>query len=689
MAIAGAPNFHSHMAKGMQVAVFHLHGEELTFYPYKALPDVLSGGQPGHKRDCVSAPGTPAGAAALLCAMGHAKVPWRHGADRSVWFVGAGAARFDPGAYADWSAKVQKLRDIPVFAIDVEADASPDCGSATQGGACNFLKPFAGYEKTSANAPDWALSVELWVAATNRLASFAARSPQRESVRVVDQGSPMESYTLFREGSHVRIEAQLAPPGSAAPALSALEQDDRLPEALYSFLASGGMYLSPYAYVSKRESSGPFYLEHACIDPKGSAWRDGCVQVNDPYLLEVRRVHGGLQVREVKERPAWAAWVPTSLVWEGRVQWPWTVVFMCLVAYWFYFNVNTTSLNRFYRDRLSRAYLFGIERRTDKRKKGELFHRDGQKLSGLNRDGTCAPYHLINVALNLADSEAEDLRGRGAGFFVLSKLFVGSPRVGFVPTETMEKCDPHLDLGTAMAISGAAAAPNMGAATKKVLVFILTLLNIRLGYWLPNPRAVGRRSALRRGKWRLGPGPVYLLREALGWVHERSKYINLTDGGHIENLGVYELLRRRCKCIIAIDGEADAELRFDGLITLMRYARIDFGITIKFDQAPLLDDIRRFGDSGLSRNCWALGTIDYGDKEELGRLYYVKSSVTGTEPDYVKDYRQRFPEFPHESTAEQFFTESQFEAYRALGEHIGDALPQDAIRAFIRGNAVA
>jgi hypothetical protein len=144
--------------------------------------------------------------------------------------------------------------------------------------------------------------------------------------------------------------------------------------------------------------------------------------------------------------------------------------------------------------------------------------------------------------------------------------------------------------------------------------------------------------------------------------------VNLSDGGHIENLGIYELLRRRCKLIIAIDGEADPDMTFSGLKTLIRYAQIDFGIRIRMDVADLTRN-----DAGYTKAHFILGEIDYGDGQ-TGYLLYIKSSLTGNERDYILDYRQSHSAFPHETTADQFFNEAQFEAYRALGEHIGDDL---------------
>lgn len=144
-----------------------------------------------------------------------------------------------------------------------------------------------------------------------------------------------------------------------------------------------------------------------------------------------------------------------------------------------------------------------------------------------------------------------------------------------------------------------------------------------------------------------------------------SRFVNVSDGGHIENLGVYSLLERRCALIIAVDGEADPHMAFPSLIRLLRYARIDLGITIDIDVAR----IRALAE-GYHGAHWTVGRIDYGDGE-TGVLCYLKLSLTGDERLDVLAYQAGSPAFPHESTAEQFFSEEQFEAYRALGYHIG------------------
>ncbi|MFN0107004.1 MAG: patatin-like phospholipase family protein [Bryobacteraceae bacterium] len=356
--------------------------------------------------------------------------------------------------------------------------------------------------------------------------------------------------------------------------------------------------------------------------------------------LLIKNEHDRLHIKPVREINTWRT--PLTLLAMAIV--------MMLVNHVF-LDINTISPHGFYRDRLSKAFLMR------QRRVGEtdcVMENDSLLLSQMNEKGSASPYHLINAALNLEGSSQPDLRGRNATFFFFSKLYTGSELTGYCQTRDMEIADRNLSLASAMAISAGAAAPNMGATTVKPLVFVLTLLNIRLGYWIPNPGLVPFR--LRRST-----GVRYLLREAVGRVDERASYVNLSDGGHLENLGVYELLRRRCLWIVAVDAEEDEKLEFRSLTTLIRYARIDMGIEIEID----LSGIRK------KREHCAVGAINYGTGTERAWLIYCKTTTTGDENLYVEDYGARHSDFPHEPTADQFFGETQFEAYRALGEHTG------------------
>lgn len=343
----------------------------------------------------------------------------------------------------------------------------------------------------------------------------------------------------------------------------------------------------------------------------------------------------------------------------------------------FLVNINYTSPHRYYRRQLSRTYLRRSKRdANNKQYLEETEHQDGQLLSELTGgDGvgpTKAPYHFINCALNIPACDDPNLRGRNSDFFVFSKHFSGSPIAGYSATKEWEAIDGHLDLGTAMSISAAAASPQMGANTNAAISYLLAILNVRLNYWAAPPRKAGAPKKLRGPNWLLRictPGWLYFFKEMTGlWMHEKSKYLNLSDGGHVENLALYELLRRRCKFIIAIDGEADPDRTFHGLVTLVRLASIDLGVTIK----PDLEELRK-DDNGDSRSHFLLCEIDYGQGRK-GLLLYIKSSMTGNESEFLKKYRAEHPTFPHESTADQLFDEAQFEAYRSLGEHVGEDL---------------
>jgi len=340
---------------------------------------------------------------------------------------------------------------------------------------------------------------------------------------------------------------------------------------------------------------------------------------------------------------------------------------------------NANSLHRLYRDRLSKAFLFDPRTKSTRRRDsfddmdqgrdfGEL---DTLTLSALVAPKTFGPYHLINAALNIQGSDYANRRGRNADFFLFSPAYIGSVATGYCKTKTMEDATT-LDLATAMAVSGAAFSSNMGASSIRALTATLALLNVRTGYWLKNPKALSQPAeSLKPTRW-------YLWNEITGRLSENSEDVYLTDGGHIENLGIYELLRRRCKFIVAVDAEADPAMRFPSFLALQRYARIDLGVRIWMPWDKIRGrTIANMGDGGSAGNPTideagphaAIGRIEYDGGQE-GWLLYIKSSLSGDENDYVRDYARRYAAFPHETTGDQFFSEEQFEAYRALGFHI-------------------
>jgi hypothetical protein len=366
--------------------------------------------------------------------------------------------------------------------------------------------------------------------------------------------------------------------------------------------------------------------------------------------------------------------------WIERAPLPHALILLITIVlatgFFFYLlNINITSPHRHYRKKLGEAYLIQPDTNpppdADPYPPPPRFASNVSLLLSMATAKGRSPYHLINCALNVPGSRDPAMQGRLTDFFVFSPAFCGSPLTKYEQTEQWEQCDPHLDVGTAMAISGAAAAPQMGLGTMRQLTFWFALLNIRLSYWLRNPR---------QGKAILStPTLWHLFQEMFGLAHERGHFVNLSDGGHIENLGVYELLRRRCKFVVAIDGEQDAKMSFHALTTLQRLAFIDLGVTIDIN----LDDLR-LNARGITRSHFCFSRIAYpqdkrDDDPVYGYFLYVKLSLTGNEGEFLRRYRLDQPSFPHHSTADQFFTETQFEAYRSLGEHVGDKLFLQAI----------
>lgn len=355
------------------------------------------------------------------------------------------------------------------------------------------------------------------------------------------------------------------------------------------------------------------------------------------------------------------------------IAWLYVLIVLILALLSLALKPNANSLHRLYRDRLSNAFLF---RRKLPQDSGPYPVTAVTYLPLSELSHKFSPYHLTNAALNIQNSRQVNQRGRDADFFLFSAKYVGSDSTGYIATKDIEPELIPLDLGTAMAISGAAAASNMGANLRQWST-TLALLNVRLGYWFPHPKYVRRNS-----RWLkfLQTSNLYLLSEMFGLLRESTAYVYLTDGGHIENLGLYQLLRRRCQLIIVIDAEADPKMAFNSFIKAERYARIDLGTRIDLPWYKIRDTTlevnRVIGDKGdtgqlISRggpHC-ALGTIHYPKGQE-GFLLYFKASLSGDENDYVINYKSRYPSFPHETTGDQFFSEEQFEVYRNLGFHV-------------------
>jgi hypothetical protein len=228
-----------------------------------------------------------------------------------------------------------------------------------------------------------------------------------------------------------------------------------------------------------------------------------------------------------------------------------------------------------------------------------------------------------------------------------------------------------------MATSAAAVNPNAGVsgegATRNTIVSVMfIILNIRLGFWMTNPT---------KKPWKMPPNFFVpgLNGQLLGrGLKETNRNIQLSDGGHFENLGIYELIRRELSVIIVSDGGADPHFNFDDLANAAEKVRVDFGAQIEFLKEYNLGDL--LPDSAedslfakkyaVARNGFAVADISYASGKK-GKLYYVKLTMVENLPTNVYSYKGVNPQFPHQSTADQFFDEKQFEAYRELGYKIG------------------
>ncbi len=344
---------------------------------------------------------------------------------------------------------------------------------------------------------------------------------------------------------------------------------------------------------------------------------------------------------------------------------------LCLLALLagLFVNVNRFSLHGLYRNRLVRAYLgasnperspdpftgFALE---DNLLLHDLWHKDAER-----------PLPIINVTLNLVrGGDKLAWQQRKAESFSMTPFFCGNFHEGY--RRSAEYGGPSgISVGTAVSISGAAANPNMGYCSSPVLGFLLSMFNMRLGAWLGNTNRYGDKTCNQ-------PGPRQavwpLLAEMFGLTTNSGRYVSLSDGGHFDNLGLYEAVLRRNHYILASDAGQDDKFAFEDLGNAIRKIRIDLGIPIVFKRA-----IRILPRSEKQAGMYcAVADICYGkvDGEDAldGKLVYIKPTlrVGAPVPYDVYSYAASQPMFPHEPTTDQWFDESQFESYRALGFHL-------------------
>jgi hypothetical protein len=367
-------------------------------------------------------------------------------------------------------------------------------------------------------------------------------------------------------------------------------------------------------------------------------------------------------------------------------------------------NINRFSLHAVYRNRLVRGYLGAARQARNPDRFTNFDAEDNIRVHSLwppktSSDGgnTFGLFHVLNLSLNVVESKRLAWQERKAEPFTVSPWHCGSALKGFRPSR--EYAGPGgISLGTAMAISGAAVSPNMGYYSSPSIALLLAFFNVRLGWWLGNPGSpAGDDSYATEGPdFAIKP----LLDEAFGLTTDGKRYVYLSDGGHFEDLGLYEMVRRRCRFIVVVDAGEDANLAFNDLGNAVRKIYIDLGIRIDFtglsdlrnrppragiddlgihiDFAGLQDLRNRPPRAGIDEPqhspYHAIGFIDYaaadGDGSCNGTILYIKPALHWTEPAGIVSYARAHEAFPHETTTDQWFTESQFESYRSLGFEI-------------------
>jgi hypothetical protein len=405
------------------------------------------------------------------------------------------------------------------------------------------------------------------------------------------------------------------------------------------------------------------------------------------------------------------SWIPGLLRTPATEAWlRWLTVFVPCLAYIVLTGrnlqqINRSSLHAFYRSRIARTYV-AVGNSPDHRAAGEavrfpvsplsektavdaahvskltdLLDGDDTGLPGYVPHTHGGPIHLINCCINQTIDDRTDTYNadRKGVYLSISALGLETGTRPAQPHSETASSIAHTSLAEWIAISGAAAGSGMGSLTRTGTAALFFLSGLRLGYWWANQ--------LGRGSWwwsHLGKTRAALQEMLARFPGLQNPVWYLSDGGHFDNTGVYSLLKRELSLIVLADCGADPNYVFADMENLTRKARIDMDITIDFiDPAsfPTSEGVAlraRFGtpdsitpDPG-SRHL-LLARISYPSGAD-GCLLVVKPRLVCDLPLDVAGYADGHRDFPQQSTAEQFFDESQWESYCHLGETLGTPL---------------
>ncbi len=409
------------------------------------------------------------------------------------------------------------------------------------------------------------------------------------------------------------------------------------------------------------------------------------------------------------------------------------ICLLILIFLGFRANSNDISLHYFYRDRLVEAYLRTSgrvsrpkqEQPTRIQPKGlfdvNLRNHENLMLKDLGKGNNRGPYHLVIAALNLQGSNDPARKTMKSDHFIFSKYFIGSRTTGYVNSAVYNRGNTRLS--SAMAISAAAVASGMGPLSFAASNFYMTLFNLRTGYWIDNPwhfiqkekeKALLQKGIKPRRSWsdRISAFVgmpfwlLYLWRELTGNLGAETEKVNVSDGGHTgDNLGLLPLIQRRCSTIVVCDFEEDGQFGFGSFNQVVRLAKAVYDADVKIKLRDLMPVKDEKSGALYSPASVATGEIVYTDGK-IGRIVYLKSSINLLEevtkttdspppmpffepaPVFVLNYFKNNPAFPHQSTADQYFDEVQFEAYRMLGEHIGNQAARKVVFGKLEGRTI-
>ena len=362
-----------------------------------------------------------------------------------------------------------------------------------------------------------------------------------------------------------------------------------------------------------------------------------------------------------------------------------TAIFVAF-AIGFFANINYVGLHRFYRDRLMEAFM-PTDASVTRMQATWSPVADDLSVSDLrkyfepppaNANWRPRPYPLINTNAILINDDNQKYASRGGDNFVISPLYIGSTATKW--QDTLEYIDRNgpFTLASAMAASGAAANASSGyigtGITMNPLVSaVMSLLNIRLGLYSGNP--------FHRAARKVRTIPTFLMAGffpgLVGAMHRSdSSFLELTDGGHFENLGLYELVRRKLELILIVDGEEDPNISLASLVSAAQRIEQDFGARIemvlgrgpeRLVMYPGGNDNRVYPlDAHYAKAPYLVGEVIYSDGSR-GTLIYIKATFVREVDFSVAGYRAGNQAFPHQTTADQFFDPAQFDAYRYLG----------------------